>query len=124
MKKLLVLASLWLCGCSNLVPYVYTPHRLKEFTVNDLQIYLITNREQFPVEPRNAATTGMWVLRYGMAEEIWVCAIEDNGIWTPDPGILEEELLHALHHRDHLAIQNPDETRKLGEIMILHESGE
>jgi hypothetical protein len=120
-QKYMIFACVWLVGCSNLMPYIGTRKRLKEFTVNDLQIYLITNRDQFPVEPRNPSTVGMWVLRYGMAEEIWVCAYVNGDVWTPEPGILEHELLHALHHRDAMAIQDPDKRGILGEVILLHE---
>jgi len=122
MKKYMILVCIWLAGCSNVVPYVGTRKELKEFTVNGLQIYLITNIEQFRSTPKNPATIGMWVLRYGMAEEIWVCADVKGDVWTPAPGVLEHEMMHALNHRDALAIQNPDTRGKLGELIILHET--
>lgn len=102
------------------MPYVGVKKQLKEFTINDLQLYLITNREQSPVTPKNPNTLGMWILRYGMSEEIWVCAEVNGEIWTPAPGILEHELMHALRYRSKAAIQDPD-TRTLGEIIILDE---
>lgn len=123
MKKILCISTaLWVMGCSNIIPYVGARKQIKEFNVNDLTLFLITNIEQFPVKPKNPNTLGMWILRYGISEEIWICAEVHGEIWSSAPGVLEHELIHALRHRDKLAIQDPDVARAFGAIIVLHET--